>query len=367
VAYNYWGLATLRWLATASDTELPLEEAAGLVRNWATWSATCKGHHGTTDRAIFDVLEHRPALLAAAATLPPGSLWAQAAANSRHLTDPAAEQLLAVACSVSIDNTYRALQPVIEVLTGLIANPAVTTAVADLATAQANLLVTRVPTFATKLRRATNIRKRVSRLTAKVGGRSLTAPKPESVRDGALCVNWSTTADLSVLKLLVGLRGNLLDVYNSAALAANPHLGEQAYRIAKRLQDWHYVTSKSPTVVTSREAFKANYPELSAQIELSARRYWQPSHRDNQATVGVAPLYVEEYVRPGGGYAFPLIKINSWQWKERAEALTAVAEHLANRLGDNQAAWSLVFALADQFTKDDIDMLVDACLKLTPA
>jgi hypothetical protein len=255
------------------------------------------------------------------------------------------------------------------VIHGLLTNPLSDKDVVSKAIELANELIAAIdPAFTrrynARLDQAMRIRRRIDKLASKVGSRSALAPRADSFDNGAICVDWATTDDQAVLKLLAGLRGNPLDDYNTAALAHNPNLGDQAHRIGKRVCKnwWYQYHERCPLVATSLQAFTDNFPEVAEAYKATRRRYWIPPEHA-PVTEDVAVVYDEEYVRPGGGYAFPISEINSYM--NTPEVLAGIAEHMVSRLGNDATAWSLVFSLADQFTNNDIDTLIDACLKLT--
>jgi hypothetical protein len=44
--------------------------------------------------------------------------------------------------------------------------------------------------------------------------------------------------------------------------------------------------------------------------------------------------------------------------------MNGIARYMASRLGNNHAAWSMLFGIAAAFEQSDLDSLLDACLRL---
>jgi len=395
VAYKMLGLAMLTWLATATTDECPLDEALHLVKTYPQWG---KPQHGSTSHRkslIHDILEHRPELLSGAAelgtTVNSHSVWPVAAASSRHIGPEVINQLL-------VKNTVRPIaryqngrqdEPrninTMTLLCALIENPAVSTEQAKIAIESASVLPGQALYLSSGLRRALRVRKRIDTIVGNVGKKSALAPSADSITDNAIRVDWESVSDPAVIKLLVGIRGNVLDQYHTAALSRNPNLDAvSAERIATRLSARNFYYVRSPFLTTARAAFIANYPLVAAPYADSWRGPWKRQYPNYETTVSPIPAYLGSYAKgasfhqrtqnqlviapntsPPDSYSLPLGTIPGVTWDMRDQVYTGIAVYMAKRLGHNQDAWTLALALADQFVSSDLDSLIDSCLKLT--
>jgi hypothetical protein len=383
VAYKLQGQAMLRWLAGSTPRSCSRSEAASLIASYPTWGFVNAGPLRVHRYVISELLEHRPDLLPAAAALDPRWPFAQAVADSRLLTDQATQELLLATITAYVKTAaYVDERTCLSELAGLIANPVVTADVAQRATTLATEVdIRRSWTKSTELSRAVRIRKRLNRLATKAGSRSAGAARPESFKDGALVDPYATTSDQVVIGFLAGVRGGVHDVYNTAALASNPHLEDYyAEKVGRRFLRLRYLTGGKAELLAAQAIFSANYPYVAAQLDLEKKgvydhhRPWHYPKPPNQA------FYLTEIANQGSrraswagtfpkaGYPVPVKRITGaalvTDYRTRQAAMNGIARYMASRLGNNHAAWSMLFGIAAAFEQSDLDSLLDACLRL---
>jgi len=317
-AIKFKGQVLLNWLAESTVAECTDQEAIALIEDFANWGPMDDTAAAGAQRApaLTRLFHRRPAVLAAQSvtTVPP---LATSAAGCRFFTDRTAQDQIA-----NLGGGSASVNQYLYALLALIANPVVDPEV-----------VKQLKARLTESRFTDNP---IACDTLSLAIRNRTNKHNFMVTEPYQVVSDPATLEWLVRRAKVSLDGRTR-AFDLLALAQNPNLSDDQVRaVATSLEAYRTIRDLSDNErQCGHHSLRNGYPHLASELYPTREPSHQASHQgtlSHRPTTSVDP---SKYM------------ISS---SPTEDAIKALAEYAAAKLGSDTNAWMVLFSLSEDFT-----------------